>query len=177
MQQVDLSKPEVKEVWAKVRDRKNKTNWCLLGFEGQTSRLVVVGSGTGGFREMKTRLSDDAALFGAFQVIGIDKRGAVQAEREKFVAFDFVGGSIPEYSRADFNFAKDKVNRFWGAIAYSASIRGSTLDTFTELFVGRELLRAGGAHKPTAYDFGGGVIVGVSELEEGSGPESDGDFD
>jgi len=176
---IDDSDPELKAAIKSVTDSKNPNNWCVLGFAGETERLEVVGTGTGGLKELKTKMKDwnSRVLFGTLLVVGVDVRNNVISRRDKFVHFSYVGTAVPELVKARSNFQKNKIRNMFGSVTMTMELHGGRLgDQFTEKNIATLLLAAGAAHKPNNYDFGGGNVLALDEVKEEEEEQPD-DFD
>ncbi len=93
------------------------------------------------------------------KVYGIDERGSVTAKRNKLVSFTHIGGAASGMIKSKAVMHKSVVQRLWGSVACNMDISGE--DGFSPEELRDSLLRAGAAHKPTSYDFGGGETIGV----------------
>lgn len=177
LSQVDVSDKSLKAAWKKVNGRRDPTNWCVFGFEEKSAKVVALAHGSGGMVELRKKMATLDLAFGCLRVQGVDIRGGVESRRDKFVSFDYCG-VVPENVRAVFQLSKDKVWRFWGSTALHLSLRDGDIKTkLTATSLGPQLLRAGAAHKPTHYDFGGQSVFEVTAIEEGSDDSSSEDFD
>jgi len=157
---VDLSNSDIKGSWAELTESKGETNWVLWGFEKGTNKLELTGKGTGGLKELLSQLDDDRVFFGGFKVIGVDKQPNLTAHRLKAIFFSFIGANVGPLVKAKVTFQSQAVVPVATGLAASLSLSKST----TSEEVGGTLLRSGGAHKPTHYDFGGDEVIEVSSL-------------
>mmetsp|Transcript_37062 Transcript_37062/g.72801 ORF Transcript_37062/g.72801 Transcript_37062/m.72801 type:complete len:209 (+) Transcript_37062:24-650(+) len=179
---VDLSDASLTTAWKDVTNDKTEANWCAFSFEsGSSSKLVTIGTGSGGFTEVKKSLSGwkSNVVFGAFRVLCTDKlNGAVGSGRPKFVSFVCVGDGVPEYVRAAVNFQKGKVRPFFGSTHLSLDFRGAELSGLTHKTITLQMHDACAAHKPSHYDFYDGTELAISDLiKNEDDEESEEDFD
>jgi len=151
---LDTSNPELLATWKELTDGKTGTNWILWGVSDDAKSLQVVGKGTGGLSELVATLSDEAKVFfGAFLVTGVDIRENVTSRRPKFVAFNYIGLKVPALKKARVSVQKQDVQKFWQGIAASLDVFDPVKD-LAQAEIAKKLLAAGGAHKPTQYEFG-----------------------
>ena len=64
---VDLSSPNIGEVWGSVRSDDNPKNWILLGYADRNC-IDVVNSGENGLDELLDHLVDDKVFYGGVRV-------------------------------------------------------------------------------------------------------------
>jgi len=143
--------------YKEVADLKSETNWCLYEIEGDGKKknLVSVGTGTGGVEELRTKLDDSKVQFGAFQVYGVDQQQSLASKRSKVVWFTWVGKSVGVLAKAKVSVQKPDVAKLFEGAALALEL--SNADELEPKAIAGALLKSGGAHKPTYYDFGGGV--------------------
>jgi hypothetical protein len=109
---IDMSDPKLAEAWKDLTNEKTATNFIIVGFvDKNTEKLEIVEVGTTGLKGLRTKLKADNSrvLFGALNVLALDKRGSTTSKRPKFVAFSYVGSSATEMQRANSSFQKNKV--------------------------------------------------------------------
>jgi len=152
----------VKESWNKLVEQKGETNWVLWGFEKGTTKLEVIGEGTGGINELVEKIDNDRVQFGGLKVMGVDKQPNLTAYRLKAVFFTYIGSNVPALQRARVSFQTQAIAPV--ATGQAGHFGFSDKDGFTALEIGRKLIQVGGAHKPTHYDFGGGVELAIADL-------------
>jgi len=152
----------VKDSWAKLCEQKGETNWVIWGFEKGTQKLEIIGEGTGGINELTEKLDDERVQFGGLKVLGVDKQPNLTAYRIKAVFFSWTGPKIPAMQRGKVSFQSAAVAPI--ASGQAAHIQFSDKDNFTPAEIGRKLIQVGGAHKPTHYDFGGGIELAIADL-------------
>lgn len=73
MSRVDPGDPKIKQAFDDVRNESTETNWLLATYEPKSSRLKLVGSGSGGWEEMIEDLSDGKIYYGfcRFTISGV----------------------------------------------------------------------------------------------------------
>jgi hypothetical protein len=122
-----------------------------------------VGTGSGGVEELKGKLDPSKVQFGAFQVFGVDQQQALSSKRSKIIWFTWVGKSVGVLVKAKVSVQKPEVATLFAGAALALEI--SDADDLEPKALAAALLRSGGAHKPTHYDFGGGVKYDLSSSE------------
>eukprot|EP00456_Euglypha_rotunda_P007157 TRINITY_DN1125_c0_g2_i11.p1 TRINITY_DN1125_c0_g2~~TRINITY_DN1125_c0_g2_i11.p1 ORF type:complete len:157 (+),score=42.56 TRINITY_DN1125_c0_g2_i11:127-597(+) len=135
-----------------VADLKSETNWATYELEGKT--LKNTGSGSGGLEELKKQLDESKVQFGCFQVFGVDQQENLSSKRAKLVWFTWVGGKVSVLVKARVSVQKPEIATVFPGAALALEL--SKIDDLNAKDVSAALLKSGGAHKPTYYDFGGG---------------------
>jgi len=158
---VDVSNSELKESWAELTDQKGDTNWILWGFEDKT-RLVVLGKGKGGLPELVSNLDESRVSFAGLKVIGVDAQPNLTSHRNKFVFITYTGSSVAALTKAKVSIQKDVVYAQCNGV--TAQVQANDKEHLEPKEIGSILIRSGGAHKPTHYDFGGDVTISIQEL-------------
>jgi hypothetical protein len=81
--------PLVAETWSSVRDNSSPINWLIASFNGNSKTdVTVIASGSGGFDECSTKLSDVACCY-----------GGVKLSNGRFVSFFYVPEGCPPMQR------------------------------------------------------------------------------
>lgn len=83
----DLSNEEIVNVYTKMRNDNDPTNWMLLGYRESQNELQLYGSGEGGLEEMKSNLVEEP-LFGYFSHVYGD------TNRKKFIFLSWLPESV-----------------------------------------------------------------------------------
>jgi len=156
---LDLSDSALVNSWKDLGDQKSATNWVLWLLDGKT--LSVKATGTGGLPELRSQLeqSADQVLFGGIKVYGIDSRGSTESRRTKLIALTWIGGSVSVLKKAKVSVQRNEVQSITKGMA--CSLDTSDVNDLTSTNVAALLLKAGAAHKPTQYDFGGGETFDI----------------
>jgi len=161
---VDLSDASLKKSWDDLTAKEGKTNWILFTFENDKStKLVVAGEGAGGVDELKSKLDDNAIMYGAFKVTGVDNRETTVSRRPKFIWFTFVGPKVSVLKKARTSTQKPELAKFFSSAQLNLELSGS--DDLTKNDVGKRLLASGGAHKPTHYEFADGDLLPLTDIQ------------
>jgi hypothetical protein len=135
-----------------VADLKSETNWATFELDGKT--LKSTGSGSGGIEELAKQLEEGKVQFGCFQVFGVDQQENLSSKRSKLIWFTWVGPKVSVLVKARVSVQKPEVAAVFPGAALALELtQTSELDPKA---ISKALLRSGGAHKPTYYDFGGG---------------------
>ena len=149
---VDANYDALREAWNKVASRNDGAYWCLFNFDASGKVLQVKATGEDGFSGLVAALDDGEVAFGAFLVKGIDDRGSTVSERDKFVAFTWIGENVSVMKKARVSVQKKDVLRIFDGCGMNIEIMDR--ESFTPKYVTSVLLKSGGAHKPTYYQFG-----------------------
>jgi len=161
---------DIKNHIKKVADVKNEeADWAIYGLDNDKAKvpnMVVAGSGTGGLSELTAFLSQDDAqdkiYFGALLAQGVDQQENLTSKRPKLVFITWLGPKMPAIKKARGSVLRpDVAGAFAGA---SVSIECNSVDSISQKELGKKLLSAGAAHKPTHFHFGKEQQIAVSEL-------------
>lgn len=95
--------------------------------------------------------------FGAFRVFGVDNRENVTSKRLKVVSFVYIPDTAGGVTRGKALAQRANFQKMLQGVAMDLDV-GSDLKTLESKEIIKRLLAAGGAHKPTHYDFGGGQV-------------------
>jgi len=127
----------------------------ILSVVGDLS-VHATGTGLASFTEA---FQDDQVQFGCIKVMGVDEQENVTSKRPKYVQINWVGTKVPAMKKMGALAYKDKVADVFKGVGVRIDVAGAkTLDLLSMRNIGVELLRCGGAHKPTKYDFGDEAI-------------------
>jgi len=135
-----------------VADLKSETNWATYELDSKT--LKNTGSGSGGLEELKKQLDDSKVIFGCFQVFGVDQQENLSSKRSKLVWFTWVGSKVGVLAKARVSVQRPEIATVFPGAALALEL--SNVDEMNSKAISTALLKSGGAHKPTYYDFGGG---------------------
>jgi len=145
--------------WNDVTSDQTDTNWAIFGVSGDN--ITGVASGVG-LDEFVSTFDESKILWGVLKVFGVDQQDNVTSKRVKYVQVNWVGPRVP---------AKQRSQALSGKAAVTNLLKGMTLNLdcndksdLSTVVIGQALLKCGGAHKPTHYDFGNGVTVSLAEL-------------
>jgi hypothetical protein len=133
------------------------TDYVIFTLEGKNNMAIQPGHlGKGGRDKVEEILSSDATsnqvMTGAFLALAVDERGSVVSTRRKYIHFTWVGPSVGVMVKGRVNSMSGGFrDRFPGAVIY-LQLMGD-LDTLKAKTLEKNMLAAGGAHKPTRYDF------------------------
>jgi len=179
--EIDFSDSTVKETWKAMVDGKSENRWVLFELKDEDQKvfkMLVAETGKKGLKELKIRLAANIGkvLFGVLLVLGVDKQGGVTSTRKKWVYFTYVGNNVTGVDRGKANFLKQRVAKFFGAVALTCDTTGATLSDFSDKYLCKALLAAGAAHKPTHMNFGEEDVL-VADLTAEKVEKHDDDFD
>jgi len=160
---VDISSQELKDSWAELTDQKGDLNWVLWGFEnGSKTKLGVVGKGRGGITELSNYLDEGKVLFCGLKVVGVDAQPNLTSNRNKFIFITWAGPKVNAITKAKVSIQQQVVQGLCNGA--TCHIQVGDLEDVTPKYIGGILLRSGGAHKPTHYDFGGDTSIAIQDL-------------
>ena len=94
---LDVSNAELSEIWSRVKSDSSTENWVT--YRVVDSRLVVCGSGCGGFEELLSSLNDDDVYFSCLRALVDDK--------VKFISIYFVGENVNGIRKGKASLYKD----------------------------------------------------------------------
>jgi len=93
-----------------VRDDKTDADWMLMGYEGNTNKVLLVGSGDQGIEQLMTHLEEDKILYGLYRTTDtIDNTVAV-----KFVLILWIGEKVAVIRKARIATHKGEITSFVG---------------------------------------------------------------
>ena len=102
-------------------------------------------------------------MWGAFNVHGVDERNSVESVRTKIVQVNWVGAGVKPMKRMKALQGNSKVgNVISGTVALTQE--ATEVADIDAREVATKLLNAGGAHKPSFYDFGGDLRLTLADL-------------
>mmetsp|Transcript_11165 Transcript_11165/g.16021 ORF Transcript_11165/g.16021 Transcript_11165/m.16021 type:complete len:149 (+) Transcript_11165:39-485(+) len=134
--------------WKVVSDQKSDAGaWVISDADGNET-----DSGTDGLASLASKFVENQVQFAAIRVCGVDEQENVTSTRPKIVRINWVGKKVPAMKKMSALQGKQKMSDLWNGCA--VEVEANTQDDLTMKAVGVELLRCGGAHKPTHYDFG-----------------------
>ncbi|GAA5962026.1 hypothetical protein JCM8115_002886 [Rhodotorula mucilaginosa] len=139
--QADVSSPDIKDAYEKVRNDKDDTTWLLLDFEGDKSdKLALTETGTGGLDELKTKFQDQRA---SFAYIRVKYSNDAESVREKFALITWIGPEVKVMRKAKLSVQSADVKKVLAA--YSIDVAASSQDDLAEEPIVKRLRQAGGA--------------------------------
>ena len=138
-------------------------NWFLVPLAGR--KLGAAESGTGGFAEFVGALDNKKIQFCAIKVAAVDEQENVTSKRQKVVRIDWIGPNVSPLGRGAALQNKPHVAAAYQGCQAEIQSDGD-MSMLTPKFVCQKLLKAGGAHKPTYYDFGDQQIPLADLYEE-----------
>ena len=160
MGNLDLSDSEIDTTWNKVADMDQSTNWMVLHYLDKKT-LAVKSSGTGGLSELSAVFSDDEVMFGFLRVAAEDRK-AVTSSRAKTAMITWIGPNVGIMKKAKVGPDKQEISTaLQGIQFFVAASEKSDVDMG---HLASELLRSGGAHKPTHYIFGPDQEVALADM-------------
>ncbi|KAL7747756.1 hypothetical protein RI367_006879 [Sorochytrium milnesiophthora] len=124
-----------------VRNDKTETNWLYLSYEGETDKLQLRGTGTGGLPEFVSQLKDTEAGFGYVRmVVGNDQL----SKRSKFVLVNWCGPGVKVMRKAKLSVHIADVKQV--IKVFAIEMQASTLADLKEDAITLKLKKAMGAN-------------------------------
>ena len=120
--------------------------WIVADPKGS---VTSSGSGVQGFIDA---FDDGLIQFGVIRVVGVDKQESVTSERPKMVRVNWVGSNVKPMKKMGALQGKQAISNAWQGCAVEMDVENKSEISMNEIGLG--LLKCGGAHKPTEYDFG-----------------------
>jgi hypothetical protein len=141
----DVSAPEIREAYDDVRNDGSDTNWLLITFEegSNNKKWALVGKGSGGLEELKTKITPEFLGFGYLRVISGDEL----SKRPKFVFIKYLAKGLKMTVKAQLNVTRGDVEKVLSQI--NVAVEAETLDELTEADILDRVQKAGGAHYGT----------------------------
>lgn len=132
--------------------------------------VILESKGRGGRLRVSEILSsgdcDSKVITGAFVASAVDERGSAISVRRKVIHVTFAGASVGVMMKGKVNgWSGNFRDPFPGCATY-LQLMGGDLDDLQEDTLEANLLSAGGAHKPTRYDFTNATLRGSLGLSE-----------
>lgn len=134
------------------RNCEGEDNWCIVDFDLATKKLVDAGTGKG-WGDFCASFDEKKIQFGFIKVVGVDERESVTSFRPKLVQINWVGSGVSPMKRMGALSGKSDVARFSKGVG--VTMDSTDADDLSMNNVSLELVKAGAAHKPTFYHFGG----------------------
>mmetsp|Transcript_12965 Transcript_12965/g.28420 ORF Transcript_12965/g.28420 Transcript_12965/m.28420 type:complete len:168 (+) Transcript_12965:95-598(+) len=157
---LDVSDPAIQETWEKMANPSESLNWFMLNYVDK-SKLQVKSSGDGGLAELAGKFEDDQVMFG-FLKVGAEDRKAVTSTRQKLCMITWIGEGVGIMKKAKVGPQRQElINSIQGIQFFLQASEQSDVDMG---HLASEILRSGGAHKPTHYIFGPGQEVALADM-------------
>jgi hypothetical protein len=141
----DVSAPEIREAYDDVRSDTTDTNWLLITFEegSNNKKWALVGKGSGGLEELKSKITPEFLGFGYLRVTSGDEL----SKRAKFVFIKYLAKSLKMTVKAQLNVTRGDVEKVLSQI--NVAVEAETLDELSEADILDRVSKAGGAHYGT----------------------------
>ena len=160
------------DLWGCIRDGKSPLSWLMLSYNGKDpGTMAAHARGVTGLADFVSHLDDGLVLFCGLRCRAVDERGTVRSVRNKFVFVAWIGADVKPMARA-------KVSAHKGA--FEALFAGTQLSVQTSdrrdleaKELEARLQASTSAHKPTGYDFSGGLMDGDREQEQAEFAEAE----
>jgi hypothetical protein len=128
----------IKEAISQVRKNGSGVDWALAGYEGQTSKVVLVGSGGGGLSALRVHLTADSVNYGLLRTENIvDDHVTV-----KFVFILWIGENVRSIRRAKIATHKGAVTEYFGQ--FHVDITAQAADEVTDEIIASTVSAAAG---------------------------------
>lgn len=148
----DISSPEIRSIYEKVRDDSSPINWLALGYGSAKKALQVYGSGSGGLKEFAASLKEGEVTYGYVRMIYGD------SQRSKFVFIAYVPDGCSILTKAKANTHKPVVTQYLKFL--HIDVYATTLAEMDESLILAKLAAAGGAN----YGTGGTAAAGSEDF-------------
>jgi len=141
----------------KIVKDSSEENWAIVEHVGEQLKDISTGSGLAG---LQAAFDPTKIQWGILKVFATDPEGS---RRAKFVLVNWVGGKVPPMKRMSAIAGKAAVASAFNNITIFKD--ANSADDLNEADLARDLFGSGGAHKPSAYDFGNGEVYDCSGLK------------
>lgn len=133
--------PEILEAYNDVINDKSETTWVVLGYESNTSNVVVVkAKGEGNpFEAIKEHLPEDECCYAYIRV----NTGDEESTRSKFALIAWVGSKVKPLRRAKMSVHRADVKNV--IRNFAVEFHAETLDEIDEPRMMAAVIKAGGA--------------------------------
>jgi len=136
----DVTDPKIEEAYLDIRSDKSETNWVLLDYEGNSDKLLVTKTGTGGLKEVKELLDDSKASYAYVRVKYANDK---ESTREKFILVSWIGEDCKPMRKAKISVQLADVKCVLKV--YSIEVPAKEKDDLKEDAIITRLRKAGGA--------------------------------
>lgn len=125
-------------------------------------KLQVAGSGVGGLKQLHEQLDPKAIFFGGLKVTGVDERDNVTSRRPKYIGLTFKGKDCGALKRAKVSVQRADAQKKMQGMTLAMDVED--VSEISPQTIAAKLLAAGGAHKPTHYEFGPDHVIPLTDL-------------
>eukprot|EP00933_Yihiella_yeosuensis_P018995 TRINITY_DN15457_c0_g1_i1.p1 TRINITY_DN15457_c0_g1~~TRINITY_DN15457_c0_g1_i1.p1 ORF type:complete len:578 (+),score=136.82 TRINITY_DN15457_c0_g1_i1:17-1750(+) len=165
---------DIRTTWQQVLDDSSPTSWVYCIYTADGKGLEMKNFGSGGLSDFKKEVeSNETIAWGGFRCYGVDRRGALECKRPKFVFVQHKPESASAIKKAKQGSHKTDVKD---------ALSGCHLDVVVENLADLEeqslmdrLQAATGAHKPNGYEFDEGVFLEADFYGLGIGKQCKGE--
>jgi len=145
-----------------INAKDSAENWILV--EVANKALQADPQKGEGLSNLIAALQANKLMFAAIRVSGVDEQASVTSKRPKVVQINWVGGQVPPMQRLAALSLKAEVSSLFQGSALS--IDAVDAGDLTQEAIAKKLAAAGGAHKPSYYDFGNGEHLQLDARNE-----------
>eukprot|EP01102_Stenamoeba_stenopodia_P020302 TRINITY_DN7858_c0_g1_i1.p2 TRINITY_DN7858_c0_g1~~TRINITY_DN7858_c0_g1_i1.p2 ORF type:complete len:146 (+),score=33.10 TRINITY_DN7858_c0_g1_i1:85-522(+) len=135
----DVSDPSLAAAYQDVRKDSTPTTWAVFGYAGKSNKVVLQGSGSGGWDEFVSHFKDEEAQYGFYRFT----TGDSESKRAKFVFVAWVGSGVGRLVRARVSVHKANVKEV--IRDYAAEVHAESREELDEDKVRDKVVKAGGA--------------------------------
>jgi len=136
--QVTFDEEAITNAIKAVRSDSDECDWCLLGYEGSSSKIILIGKGEDGLEQLLPALDETQVMYGLFRTTDtVDNTVAV-----KFVLILWVGEKVPIMKKARSTTHKGELLSFIGQ--YHVDISCSNLKEISEDIIREAVQKASG---------------------------------
>jgi len=134
-----VNEAEIRSALARVRSDSDGTDWVLIGYEGNTNNVILVGHGECGLSELLPLLEPDKILYALYRTTDlIDNSITV-----KFVLIIWVGENVPTVRKARIVTHKGEITSFIGQ--YHVDVTATNRDEVDEDIIRTNVQDASGS--------------------------------
>jgi hypothetical protein len=143
---------QVVAAWDLMLDDNSPTTWVLAEYDSTGKNIVLKSQGQGGLKTFQNQLEDGVCAWGGFKCFGVDKRGAHECKRAKFVFVMFKPEGAAGMRKAKMASHKGTVKAHLQGAHMDVTVEDPETDLDTSELI-TKLQAATGAHKPNGYEF------------------------
>jgi hypothetical protein len=141
-------------------DTKNEADFSWVVGDEKVE-LVEQGSG---LESLRALLADDSINFACLRVVGVDEQENVQSRRAKYIRINWVGKKVAGMKKMKALSSKALAESIMTGVA--VDLNADDHEDLNMNNIGLELLKCGGAHKPTKYWFSEGEEIPLADLKQ-----------
>jgi len=138
----DASQQAIEDSYNDVRSDHTPTTYSVIGYEGNSNKLVVQHTGQGDWNEFTSHFKDNEAQYGYARLITDQER-----KSSKFVFVAWVGSGVSVLKKGKISVHKASVKEKWKEFAVEKL--ADNIGDLEESEVLQQVIKAGGANYGT----------------------------